>query len=119
MSEIKSIFAQLDLNRDGYLSKEELSKGLTIFLNSNEKALARTEQIFNEIDIDKNNKLDFKEFLIVSHKIDKLTIKRVKNRVNEIYESMDKNADKNMSITEFLNAIGISLESNPVIFTEF
>ena len=50
--------------------------------------------------------------------MDKSTLKKMKVRVNEIYNTLDKDQSRNLTLDEFIRAIGISKENNPVVYEE-
>jgi len=115
LNELRNVFCQMDTNKDGILSENELEEGLTIFLNSREKAKARVKEIFNEADSNQDKALDMNEFLIISYRVDKATVNKMRHKVTEIYERLDSDGSKEISLSEFITSIGISKVDNPVI----
>eukprot|EP00341_Mesodinium_pulex_P006248 CAMPEP_0116981790 /NCGR_PEP_ID=MMETSP0467-20121206/59937_1 /TAXON_ID=283647 /ORGANISM="Mesodinium pulex, Strain SPMC105" /LENGTH=72 /DNA_ID=CAMNT_0004676119 /DNA_START=726 /DNA_END=944 /DNA_ORIENTATION=+ len=68
--------------------------------------------------MDNNGQLDFNEFVTISYKIDQGTLKKVRNRMAQIYETMDKDASNMLSLPEFMTAIGIDKMENQVVYNE-
>jgi len=89
-----------------------LTIGLTGYLQDKDKATVRANEIFSEIDVDKNDVLDFQEFVIVSYKLDKATLRKIKNRINELYNVLDKDGSGGVSLDEFIKCIGINKDTN-------
>jgi len=69
----------MDVNKDGVLDRKELEDGLTLYLNSREKAISRVKEIFTEYDINGDRTLDINEFLILSYKVDRNLVNKMKH----------------------------------------
>lgn len=59
LKELKSTFEHMDLNGDGILSKDEMSKGLDNLGYKDDNI----EAVFSGIDMDDNGKIEYTEFL--------------------------------------------------------
>ncbi|CAL6040506.1 Conserved_hypothetical protein [Hexamita inflata] len=65
--QIKSIFAQMDVNGDGTLSFEEIAQGLTkVGIKAD---ISKLKASFEAVDVDKNGTLDPEEFVSLMAKI--------------------------------------------------
>ena len=64
-------FKELDINNDGTLTKEELQIGYVKMMGEDE-AKAEVERIFNTIDVNNTNAIDFSEFLLATINYQKL-----------------------------------------------
>lgn len=63
---MRAAFALLDKDGDGFLSSEDLAEDLKIYgTNSSETEL---QEILNEVDINHDGKIDYKEFDIMMRK---------------------------------------------------
>ena len=63
---MRAAFALLDKDGDGFLSSEDLAEDLKIYgTNSSETEL---QEILNEVDINHDGKIDYREFDIIMRK---------------------------------------------------
>lgn len=70
---VREVFANFDTNHDGQLSKAELIKGYTVLIGSEEEAKVRVESIMEQLDMNKNGTIDYKEFLVANFEKEKMT----------------------------------------------
>ena len=98
---LRKVFVAFDKKKDGQITFEELKKGL-IQLKSNKFTDNEAKKLFDKIDVDKNGKIDYTEFLAA-------TIQKVNYLKNEkLYETFsmfDKDNDGLITKTELLNAL--------------
>lgn len=88
---LKKVFKSIDKDFDGKLSKKELSDFVNKFMNEN--IGIEVEQIFSNMDADKNGMIEFEEFLIASINKNKLFNE---NSLKSAFEKFD--FDKNGKI---------------------
>ena len=56
---LRAMFEQLDKNKDGQLSREELISGYEIIFGNRELAIIETDHLLHNFDINHNGKLDY------------------------------------------------------------
>ena len=94
ISELKEVFKAFDKNNDGQIDLEEFKKGLKEIKSQNFSEQEISE-FFSSIDTDKNNKIDYTEFLAAT--LEKKTYLQ-KERLFEAFCMIDK--DNNGKITK-------------------
>ncbi|CAD8078153.1 unnamed protein product [Paramecium primaurelia] len=94
---IAKTFQKIDINNDGKISKTELYQ--QYFENSGNENLARQEvdRIFSQLDINKNQFLEFNEFLIAS--CNKTALFNEENLMN-FFNKLDRDHSKQISANE-------------------
>ena len=90
IKDLKDTFCNMDINKDGTLTLEEIKKSLKKYMKENE-----IEKIFKEIDINNSNKIEYTEF--ISSLIAKKEFLK-EEKLMEIFKTLDK--DGNGKITK-------------------
>ena len=90
IKELRKIFCEMDINKDGTLTPQEVKMSLKKFMEENE-----IEKIFHEIDINNSNKIEYTEF--ISSLIEKKEYLQ-EEKLLEIFKTLDK--DGNGKITK-------------------
>jgi calcium-dependent protein kinase len=94
--EIIDIFKGLDLNNDGVISKEELMIGLkkiNYFMSDQD-----IELLMNKIDNNKNNGIDYTEFVAAAIDREKLLSE---DKIKKCFKQFDKDGSGKISVSEF------------------
>lgn len=93
---ILSTFEKQDLNGDGQITREELMQGY-IENDGNEDAKAEVNKIFDKVDIDKNNNIDFTEFCLAT-----IDHKKIMNeeKMNEVFRLIDTDSSGQIDVKE-------------------
>ena len=102
-----STFKKLDKNNDGVLSKDELLEGLrNIDQNINDSDV---ERILSEIDNNKNNTLDYTEFVVAAtNRNEILSNDKIKN----CFQIIDSDRSGKISIQELKNLFQFGDKAN-------
>jgi calcium-dependent protein kinase len=85
IKELKEIFMEMDTNKDGTLTPEELKTSLKKFMEEKE-----INQIFSEIDTNNSNQIEYTEFL--SALIEKKEYLK-EEKLLEIFKTLDKDGN--------------------------
>jgi len=101
IDKLKQIFSGFDKGKDGQISFEELQKGLLEIKSShlNEEELKKK---FNSIDVDKNGKIDYTEFIAAT--MEEANYNR-KERLLEAFQNFDKDGNGQISKSELLETL--------------
>lgn len=108
IEEYRKIFSKFDLNGDGRLSKEELIAGFSLTMSPAE-AKMEVERLISDIDGDKNNFIEFEEFL--SAFMDKEKLLKEEN-LTETFMLFDRDCSGKISVNEIKNIMGEGLSVN-------
>jgi calcium-dependent protein kinase len=94
-----ALFNQLDKNKDGYITVNELKKGFKTAGNISEEDI---EAIMNSIDTDKNGAINYNEFIAAT-----LNAKVATDceRINKAFEFFDMDKDGQIDQNELKNAL--------------
>ncbi|CAD8133997.1 unnamed protein product [Paramecium octaurelia] len=68
LRDIYSVFRSLDLDNDGFFSLSELLASYTDFVSDNDKTKSVCVNIFRKVDMDKDSKITFAEFILYAIK---------------------------------------------------
>jgi len=63
LDELRETFLQLDSNKDGFLTKEELQNGMDLVLTTFKATIVDWQEILDSVDINGDNKIDYQEFI--------------------------------------------------------
>lgn len=105
--ELLKTFEELDLNHDGSLSKEEIKLAFQKRGASFEEELP--QGIFDRLDIDSNNRIDFSEFLLATVNY-KLQIH--KKELKQIFDIIDTDHSGQLSLEELRQFFNIQGKEN-------
>lgn len=114
IEEYRKIFIKFDLNGDGRLSKEELIQGLSQTMTPLE-AKNEVERLINDIDIDKNNFIEFEEFLSTFMDKEKLL---KEEHLMETFKLFDKDSSGKISLDEIKETFGGNKATNDNVWKE-
>ena len=98
---LKNIFFGFDESKDGQISWEEFKKGM-LELKSDKYNEQEAKALFDKIDIDKNGKIDYTEF--IASTIEKSHYYK-KERLLEAFDKFDKNGSGQISKNELLETL--------------
>ena len=101
LEDAKKGFLALDKNNDGTLAPEEIKEGYNLHLSSN-KTEKEINEIIESLDLDKNGKINYTEFILAAVKRDQA-----------ISEAQLMNA---FELIDYDNNDGISLEEMKIFF---
>ena len=101
IKDLKEIFSAFDTDKDGQISLQELEKGL-LELNSIHSCEQDIEDLFNSIDVDKNFRIDYTEFLAAT--ISEKTYLQ-KDRLFEAFCMLDKDNDGRITKEEIMEVL--------------
>ena len=72
MKDLRKIFKEFDKNGDGQLSYDEIKEGFKLYFKNDEIADTELNKLIQNIDLDKNNYIEYEEFLRVTVNLDLL-----------------------------------------------
>ena len=98
---LKKIFSGFDKGKDGQISFEELQKGL-LEIKSSHFTEEELREKFNSIDVDKNGKIDYTEFIAAT--MEEANYNR-KERLLEAFQNFDKDGNGQISKSELLETL--------------
>ena len=98
---LKKIFSGFDKGKDGQISFEELQKGL-LEIKSSHFTEEELREKFNSIDVDKNGKIDYTEFIAAT--IEEANYNK-KERLLEAFQNFDKDGNGQISKSELLETL--------------
>ena len=110
VQKLKEEFHKIDENKDGVISKEELIKCLeTIY--PKEQAKQKANEVFNEIDFNHDNNINFSEYLTLKIEKEKLVNEDMLNKAFKIFD-IDGNGF--ITIDELKETMPLELINNSV-----
>jgi calcium-dependent protein kinase len=105
--ELTILFSQIDVNQDGFITKQELIQGLQ---NNGYKVSDHDSKVIIEnIDVDGNGELDQNEFVVAL--LDLRTLQKQRkwqNIIKDLFDEMDKDKDGQLCAEEIKQAIPYS-----------
>jgi calcium-dependent protein kinase len=105
--EEKEVFQSIDTNKDGIISKEELTEAIVSESVPTEEAIMYTDLIFEQVDTDHNGFIDYSEFL-------KATVKKTKVLNEETmlraFKHLDKDGNGTIEIDELKECLTSGFE---------
>ena len=105
IKELKEIFLEMDKNKDGTLTPEEVKTSLKKFMEENE-----INKIFSEIDTNNSNQIEYTEF--ISALIEKKEYLK-EEKLLEIFKTLDKDGNGRISKDEIKKVLsGQDLDEN-------
>lgn len=113
IKELKKAFNDLDLNKDGKISKEELKKGYVKIYG--EMADQMVEEIFEKVDINRDGAIEYTEFLAAS--IDKESLLS-EEKLLAAFRNFDKDGSGTISANEIKNVLGVGRNIKQEIWEE-
>lgn len=99
---LQQVFAQLDLNKDGHLQYDEVLKGYTEYY-SKENAKETVDRIFELVDADHSQEIDFSEFVTATANRE-LLLKGEKLR--QAFDYFDKDKSGSIDMDEIKQILG-------------
>ena len=111
ISELKEVFKAFDKNNDGQIDLEEFKKGLKEIKSQNFSEQEISE-FFSSIDTDKNNKIDYTEFLAAT--LEKKTYLQEK-RLFEAFCMIDKDNDGKITKNELKSVLQLESADDKLI----
>ncbi|CAK56353.1 unnamed protein product (macronuclear) [Paramecium tetraurelia] len=103
IQELQKEFQRLDINNDGFLSKDEFLKGYLSIQNDLKLAEEEVEKILEKIDINQSGLIDFSEFCMAAMNQEKLLSV---SRVEQAFKIFDQNGDGFISKKELEIVMG-------------
>ena len=111
ISELKEVFKAFDKNNDGQIDLEEFKKGLKEIKSQNFSEQEISE-FFSSIDTDKNNKIDYTEFLAAT--LEKKTYLQ-EERLCEAFCMIDKDNDGKITKNELKSVLQLESADDKLI----
>ena len=114
IEEYRKIFTQFDLNSDGRLTREELIIGLSSTMSDGE-AKIEVDRIFDSIDGDKSNQIEFEEFLVAFMNKEKLL---KEENLSSAFMLFDQDCSGKISTAEIKKILGGDSIVNEAVWTD-
>eukprot|EP00826_Nyctotherus_ovalis_P034980 TRINITY_DN2959_c0_g2_i2.p1 TRINITY_DN2959_c0_g2~~TRINITY_DN2959_c0_g2_i2.p1 ORF type:complete len:239 (+),score=42.85 TRINITY_DN2959_c0_g2_i2:982-1698(+) len=112
---LTAIFMALDKNGDGSLTKEELLEGYTRLYGNRERARSEVEYLMAVADVDKNELIDYSEFLLAAGNKKELTSQ---TNVKQAFDLFDINKSGSISADEIKKVLGLGKRFSEDIWKE-
>ena len=96
------MFSQLDLNKDGKLQYDEVLKGYTEYY-SKDNAKETVDRIFELVDADHSQEIDFSEFVTATANREILL---KKDKLKQAFDYFDKDKSGSIDIDEIKQILG-------------
>lgn len=111
-NELFQVFSKFDKNGDGVLTKDEIYEGYLEIVGDKDEAKAEADKIMKAADIDKNEKIDFNEFLMACTNRQKLLNKE---KLEQTFKMFDKDGSGSISASEIKAVLCPSLNDSKAI----
>jgi calcium-dependent protein kinase len=109
---LRSIFKTFDTNKDGQLSYEELKAGFRKYYKNKEIADTELGKLIQKIDLDKNNSIEYEEFLRVTVNLELLFTDQ---HLKIAFDFFDKDGSGKLSPEEIKSVLSNNSLDNEVI----
>lgn len=101
---LQQCFETLDLNSDGKIQFDELLTGFDRYNTGDQKAKDVVERVFQLVDADHSNEIDFSEFVVAT--VNRQNLLQDKN-LKQAFNYYDKDKGGTISIDELKQVLGI------------
>jgi len=109
LSDLRKIFKEFDLNGDGQLSYDELKKGFRLYIKNEEIADKDFDNLISKIDLDKNNYINYEEFLMITCNLDNILTEK---NLKYAFDFFDKDKSGSISPEEIKEILFINPDPN-------
>lgn len=104
VKELKQIFRELDVDGNGTLSYEEIKNGFNKFSGTKKLSEEEFEEIMKTIDSDKNECIEYQEFIAATINLEKLLTDEY---LKIAFNAFDKDGSQELSADEIKEALGL------------
>ena len=106
---LKHAFTQIDTNKDGHLSLEEIKQAGALLGKHFGEGNNKWEQVLKTCDLDGDGKIDFQEFFTAAVDHQKMM---TKENITIAFKTFDTNGDGNIDLAEFRDALPTNTKTN-------
>lgn len=105
---------QLDINKDGKLQYEELIKGYEMYYGK-DMAKDEVDRIFELVDVDHSNEIDFSEFVTATVNRGNLL---QDDKLKQAFSYYDKDNSGSISVDEIRNVLGVGQHISDAVWKQ-